>query len=244
MTTHILFGFLIGLASNFHCIGMCGPLAFAIPIDRSSVRKSILSVLKYNLGRIFSYSFLGMMVGLFGFSVVLFTSMQWLSIASGVLIVAMAWSNHVENWPILGIWTRKMSSFIQVLFRKTKDLPLPYRSFSFGLANGLLPCGLVYLGLTNALSSGSLASSIASMTAFGIGTLPAMFFMPLIAQSKWKFRLPKYALAIALTAIGLLTILRGFNLGIPYLSPEINRKSIDVHGSPSLECCKDTCTVR
>jgi sulfite exporter TauE/SafE len=82
------------------------------------------------------------------------------------------------------------------------------------------------------------------MTAFGIGTLPAMFFMPLIAQSKWKFRLPKYALAIALTVIGLLTILRGFNLGIPYLSPEINRKSIDVHGSPSLECCKDTCTVR
>lgn len=240
----MLFGFLIGLASNFHCIGMCGPLAFAIPIDRSSVRKSILSVLKYNLGRIFSYSFLGMMVGLFGFSVVLFTSMQWLSIASGVLIVAMAWSNHVENWPILGIWTRKMSSFIQVLFRKTKDLPLPYRSFSFGLANGLLPCGLVYLGLTNALSSGSLASSIASMTAFGIGTLPAMFFMPLIAQSKWKFRLPKYALATALTVIGLLTILRGFNLGIPYLSPEINKKSIDVHGSPSLQCCKDTCAVR
>ena len=117
MTSFLIFGFLIGLASNFHCIGMCGPLAFALPIDRSSTVKSILSVLKYNFGRLFSYGFLGMIVGMFGFSVLLFSTMQWLSILSGILIIGMAWSNQVEQWPIIGLWTKKMTALIQLIFK-------------------------------------------------------------------------------------------------------------------------------
>ncbi len=241
MTSYLLFGFLIGLASNIHCIGMCGPLAFALPIDRSNRFKSILSVFKYTLGRIFSYSFLGMLVGMFGFSVLLFSTMQWLSILSGMLIIGMAWSNQVEQWPIIGFWTKKMTALIQLIFRKTKELPLAYRSFSFGMANGLLPCGMVYLGLSNALGSGSLIASILSMSAFGLGTLPAMFFMPLIAQSNWKVRIPKIIIALILTLIGTLTILRGLNLGIPYLSPKTHIQLNESHTSPSIDCCEDTC---
>lgn len=244
MTSFLIFGFLIGLASNFHCIGMCGPLAFALPIDRSSTVKSILSVLKYNFGRLFSYGFLGMIVGMFGFSVLMFSTMQWLSILSGILIIGMAWSNQVEQWPIIGLWTKKMTALIQLIFLKTKELPLAYRSFSFGMANGLLPCGMVYLGLTNALGSGTLLSSVFSMLAFGFGTLPAMFFMPLLAHSKWQIRIPKIVIAIALTLIGSFTILRGMNLGIPYVSPKMNIDDTRSHQTPSIECCEDTCTVR
>lgn len=243
MTTYLIFGFLIGLASNFHCIGMCGPLAFALPIDRSSTLKSIISVFKYNFGRLFSYSFLGMLVGMFGFSVSLFSTMQWLSILSGILIIGMAWSDRVEQWPILGIWTKKMSGVIQGIFQKSKELPLAYRSFSFGMANGLLPCGMAYLGLTNAIGSGSILSSTLSMTSFGLGTLPAMFFMPLIAHSKWKINVPKRIIAIFLTLIGILTIMRGMNLGIPYVSPKMNTELNQTHLSPSLECCEDSCNV-
>ena len=243
MTTFLLFGFLIGLASNFHCIAMCGPLAFALPVDRSSTFKSVLGVLKYNFGRIFSYSFLGMLVGMFGFSVQLFSTMQWLSILTGILIIGMAWSNHVENWPILGKWTRLMSALVRRIFAKTKELPLAYRSFSFGLANGLLPCGLVYLGLTNALGAPNIPSSILSMTAFGIGTLPAMFFMPLIAQSNWKMKVPKLIIALLLSLIGILTVVRGMNLGIPYLSPEIHLEKLERHSQPSMNCCQDSCKV-
>jgi sulfite exporter TauE/SafE len=243
MTSFLIFGFLIGLASNFHCIGMCGPLAFALPMDRSSTYKSIISVFKYNFGRLFTYGFLGMIVGMFGFSVLLFSTMQWLSILSGILIIGMAWSNQVEQWPIIGLWTKKMNAFIQLIFRKTKELPLAYRSFSFGMANGLLPCGMVYLGLTNALGSGTLFSSVLSMLAFGIGTLPAMFFMPLLAHSKWQIRIPKIIIAIAFTLIGTFTILRGMNLGIPYVSPKMNMERTTSHQIPSLECCEDTCST-
>jgi sulfite exporter TauE/SafE len=137
-----------------------------------------------------------------------------------------------------------MSRLIQVIFQKTKKLTLAYRSFSFGLANGLLPCGLVYLGLSNALGSGEILTSILSMTAFGIGTLPAMFFMPLIAQSKWKVQIPKLIIAILLTFIGMLTIIRGMNLGIPYLSPKIHLDLNESHTSPSIECCDDSCQVK
>jgi sulfite exporter TauE/SafE len=243
MTSFLIFGFLIGLASNFHCIGMCGPLAFALPIDRSSAYKSIISVFKYNSGRLFTYGFLGMIVGMFGFSVLLFSTMQWLSILSGMLIIGMAWSNQVEQWPIIGLWTKKITGLIQTIFRKTKELPLAYRSFSFGMANGLLPCGMVYLGLTNALGSGTPLSSILSMLTFGLGTLPAMFFMPLLAHSKWKIRMPKIIIAIALTLIGSLTIIRGMNLGIPYVSPKMNMERTTSHQIPSLECCEDTCST-
>jgi hypothetical protein len=242
MTSFLFFGFLIGLASNFHCIGMCGPLAIALPIDRSSAFKSILSVFKYNFGRLFTYGFLGMIVGMFGFSVLLFSTMQWLSILRGILIIGMAWSNQVERWPIIGLWNKKMTALIQLIFRRTKELPLAYRSFSFGMANGLLPCGMVYLGLTNALGSGTPLLSILSMLAFGLGTLPAMFFMPLIAQSKWQIRIPKIVIALALTLIGSLTIIRGMNLGIPYVSPKMNTELTSSHQTPSLECCEDTCT--
>jgi sulfite exporter TauE/SafE len=244
MTSFLVFGFFIGLASNFHCIGMCGPLAFILPIDRSSTLKSVLGVLKYNLGRLFSYSFLGMIVGMFGLSITLFSSMQWLSITSGILIIVMAWSNHVENWPVIGVWSKKMSQFIQYLFQKTKELPTSYRTFSFGIANGLLPCGMVYLGLTNALAGGSFYSAILSMMAFGLGTFPAMFFMPLLTQSKWGFRLPKKMLAFFLTLIGIFTILRGSNLGIPYVSPKINMIHSQLHNHPAMKCCTDNCQAK
>lgn len=244
MTSLLIFGFLIGLASNFHCIGMCGPLAFAMPIDRSSTLKSVLGVLKYNLGRIFSYSFLGMLVGMFGMSIQLFSTMQWLSILCGFIILLMAWSSQVENWSFLGKWTKLMSSFVQSIFVKTKELPLAYRSFSFGLANGLLPCGLVYVGLTNALGTTSILNSTLAMTAFGLGTLPAMFFMPLIAKSKWKVRIPKIVISIALSLIGLLTIVRGMNLGIPYLSPKINLEIPARHVQPTMQCCEESCSTK
>jgi sulfite exporter TauE/SafE len=83
-----------------------------------------------------------------------------------------------------------------------------------------------------------------SMAAFGIGTFPAMFFMPLIAKSKWKVRVSKTMIAVVLTIIGSLTILRGMNLGIPFVSPKMNPVLKTEHKAPSLECCKDTCSMK
>ncbi|MFZ9029085.1 MAG: sulfite exporter TauE/SafE family protein, partial [Crocinitomicaceae bacterium] len=48
--TVILAGILLGLTSSLHCIGMCGPIAMAIPIDRTSHGKMLLGIGAYNLG--------------------------------------------------------------------------------------------------------------------------------------------------------------------------------------------------
>ena len=59
-------GFSIGILGSFHCIGMCGPLALALPIHHLSSFFKALSVLLYNLGRAITYSFMGMVFGIIG----------------------------------------------------------------------------------------------------------------------------------------------------------------------------------
>ena len=62
----IAIALIIGLQASLHCVGMCGPLALAAPIDQSNQQKAIWGALKYNLGRISSYTYLGFLVGLIG----------------------------------------------------------------------------------------------------------------------------------------------------------------------------------
>ena len=33
--------FILGLLGSFHCVGMCGPIAFMLPVDRSNSLKKI-----------------------------------------------------------------------------------------------------------------------------------------------------------------------------------------------------------
>ena len=70
----------LGLAGSFHCIGMCGPIAFVIPVDRSSKSRMIFQIFLYNLGRIITYSLIGVLFGLIGKGLYLAGFQQRLSI--------------------------------------------------------------------------------------------------------------------------------------------------------------------
>jgi uncharacterized protein len=96
--------------------------------------------------------------------------------------------------------------------------------FIIGLLNGLLPCGLVYMGITVAASTGNMAASALAMAAFGAGTLPVMLAIPVISgrlQTSARKKICK-AVPVLLSAMAILFIIRGLNLGIPYISPRIN----------------------
>ena len=58
--------FLIGLVGSFHCAGMCGPIALALPLDKGSWFDKIAGGLIYNSGRIITYMILGALFGLLG----------------------------------------------------------------------------------------------------------------------------------------------------------------------------------
>lgn len=236
----MLIGFIIGLSSAFHCLGMCGPIALAIPVKRSSNFSILSGAFQYNLGRIATYTLLGLMIGSIGLSFSALQWMQWLSIAAGLLMIALAWHKLFSSGQskLEGKLTQQISRGIGRVIRSES----PFKLIGLGALNGLLPCGMVFIGLTNALIQDSLITSALAMTFFGLGTLPVLFFIVFFASKLSGHRRLKFSKAIPyiMTCVGLLVILRGLNLGIPYISPEINviqAKGISQKTNVEMVCC-------
>ena len=78
---------IFGLLGSFHCVGMCGPIAFLLPVDRKNSAKRVLQLISYHLGRIFTYSLLGLVFGIVGKSLNLFGMQQQLCIGIGILMI-------------------------------------------------------------------------------------------------------------------------------------------------------------
>ena len=237
MIFHSFVGFLIGLQATLHCVGMCGPLALAAPIDRRTRRSALWGSLSYNLGRISTYTYLGFLLGLIGVSSDLLHGVQVISIFSGILFICSALFGSIESWGILRPFTALIGQLNSSLFPRVKKVPTFFRPFLFGILNGLLPCGMIYLALIYSFSSSNLLESILSMFFFGLGTLPVLLFIPLIGQDNFYRLFPRNTQKIFLFALGILLILRGLGLGIPYLSPAMQQPSLP-HAQPSIECCE------
>lgn len=234
----MLFGFIIGFSSSFHCLGMCGPIAMAIPVNRSSNFSIISGALQYNFGRITAYSLLGFIIGSIGFSFAGLKWMQWLSISVGLLMIFIAWHKIFSSGQskLEMKLTQQISRGIGRLIRSKNPLKLT----GLGALNGFLPCGMVFLGLTNALIQSSPLKGALAMLFFGLGTLPMMFAVAFFASKlsgNWRLKFSR-AVPYMMTVVGILVILRGLNLGIPYLSPEL-RLNADNSEKPKVEmiCC-------
>ncbi len=222
MDAFVVNGLILGMASSLHCIGMCGPIAMAIPVNRKNNLTLLSGVLQYNLGRVFTYAVLGFFIGSIGLAVESFGVLQWLSIVTGIFLILYAWRKWLGQTfqtRLPGFsFNRYISKGIGSVLRSKFPLKLPL----LGLLNGLLPCGMVYVALMNALLSGNPTSSSFVMISFGLGTLPAMMAVGFAAgkiTGKLRAKLSSF-LPYMLTLVGLLVILRGMNLGIPFISPK------------------------
>ena len=74
------------------------------------------------------------------------------------------------------------------------------------------------------------------MSLFGVATIPAMLSITLAGgfiHTKWKFKLGKASPWLA-SFVAVLLILRGLNLGIPYISPQVTHTH---SGEMKMECC-------
>ncbi len=235
----LISSFVLGLAGSFHCIGMCGPIALALPVNRKSGTTILMGILTANTGRIITYMLLGFVIGSIGFSLNLFRLFQVLSILFGIGLIIIAWRKHwlkhMEfRTPRFQRW---VSGQMHQLLRQNGSLKL----FGIGLLNGLLPCGMIFLALTNALLAENPVGSASSMAAFGLGTLPALIGVGFFAQhinQTFRSKLTR-AFPYLLSVIGLLVILRGANLGIPVLSPKMEQQTTLGHRKTLLiECHK------
>jgi uncharacterized protein len=234
----------LGLVSNFHCLGMCGPIALAIPVKSNTISSRLGSILLYNLGRISTYALIGAIFGFFGKGLFLMGIQQQLSIVIGALIVASA---------ILILANRKVDLFSKIIPSKFVVLKSKmqkylrqkgyFNNFILGLLNGILPCGVVYFALMGALATGGVVSGILFMTLFGVGTLPVMVLLPWIKDyltTGFRQKLQR-TVPVMLLIFGSLLIVRGANLGIPYLSPKVEKAKTTITDN---EPQKEECTVK
>ncbi len=219
-----LAGFLFGLLGSIHCVGMCGPIALALPPGTNN-RAFWQGRINYNLGRSLTYALMGAVLGVIGFGAYLAGFQEMISIIGGALIILVAliavmWGK--TDWMQLQpLWLP--ISLLHKWMRKLLQLRSPTGMLGVGLLNGFLPCGFVYVALAGALVSGSAIDGMIYMFLFGMGTFPIMF---LTASSNklisvdMRARLQK-AVPFAAMALGGLLILRGLSLGIPFLSPAL-----------------------
>jgi hypothetical protein len=225
---------LMGILGSFHCVGMCGPLALSLPIQNKFFWGKLVGIFIYNLGRIFTYSCFGLLFGWIGQTFSIFGWQQVLSIIAGSCILLFVFFE--KQLFVFGLSHQFLSKHLSLLRGLLSSVFIsanPLSLFSIGILNGLLPCGLVYLAATASIASPTLLTSILFMIAFGLGTIPAMFAIsviglniPISSRTAIRKLVPFF-----MVAMGLLILVRGLGIGIPYLSPKLEV------ANHTIDCC-------
>jgi sulfite exporter TauE/SafE len=209
--------FFLGLISSLHCVGMCGPLVLALPTHALSHSRRALAGTLYHGGRILIYSLAGVVFGLLGRGIYLAGWQQQFSMGLGVLIVLFALLGHLRP--------HSLSFFAPLQQRIVRLWTAPGRAkfLLLGMANGLLPCGMVYLAIAGALTRTQVYESAGFMAFFGAGTLPLLLALQFTGHRLgWPARARlRRVIPVITILVGLLLILRGLDLGIPFLSPAL-----------------------
>lgn len=221
MINIIVPGLTLGLLSSFHCVGMCGPIALSIPFSGVSSHSRWTTLSFYHAGRIVMYSAMGILLGLAGRGFYLAGFQNGLSVTLGILILLMSLSlifkfRFGSFRPASAFHGLVLGQMLRVVRKGS------LAGFALlGMLNALLPCGMVYIAIAGAMATAEIAEGGLFMFFFGAGTLPA-----LMALSYAGFRASpgirqklKAATPVVMGTMGLLLVLRGLNLGIPFVSP-------------------------
>lgn len=227
--------FILGLLGSLHCVGMCGPIAFMLPVGKSNSFQKFIQVSLYHIGRLVAYASIGLVFGIIGHSFATFGVQQQLSILIGIIMILMVvlpqkQLNRFKITQPIYRFIGKVKNELGSAFKKDSY----FNFFQLGFLNGLLPCGLVYMAVFASVATANLAQSSLYMLLFGLGTVPMMtgviYFKSFIQQvTRFNFR---KVIPYAVVLIGLLFILRGLGLGIPYVSPKPAVEEV----SSTMEC--------
>jgi sulfite exporter TauE/SafE len=216
----LLAAFLVGLLGGTHCFGMCGGIVGALSSGLSlqlqtSRWRLVAAQLAYNGGRISSYVFAGVLLGLFGQQLGEAGLLQGFPlgrIIGGVVMILFG--IYLAGWWQSLLWLEKAGAHLWKYIEPFGRRYIPVRSaaqaFLLGLVWGWLPCGMVYAVLAMALASGSGAEGGLLMLAFGLGTLPALLSIGLAYNTLNRFiRDPRIRLlaGVMVIVMGILMLL-------------------------------------
>lgn len=239
IATLLLSALVMGLAGSLHCAGMCGPIVWMMPFHQDKGWRRVGSIAMYHLGRLSAYACLGL--ALYSFKEMFHPQwQQYVSLAAGLLLLVLG---ILYFLPQLGLKIRlPWSGLVTNALGNVLANRRPGWLLAAGVLNGLLPCGMVYMALTAAVTVDAGWQAAAVMYAFGAGTLPMMVSLTLM---RGKLRLSSLSLRkwtpVIMILFGCLFVLRGANLGIPYLSPKLEmHSSAGASDMPAMQCCHKT----
>jgi len=215
-------GLTLGATGSLHCVGMCGPLSLALPTHHMSSFRKIISLLLYQIGRVVTYSIIGLLVGFVGRRIYIAGYQQLFSILLGSVVLILALFYFIKrNTFHSPSFARIYNPIQKLVVRAINQADGPFGFLLMGMANGLLPCGMVYLAVAAALSFSELSETVSFMAMFGMGTLPAMLIVAFAGRmiNIELRRTLRKIVPVFVVLTGMILILRGLNLGIPLLSP-------------------------
>jgi sulfite exporter TauE/SafE len=223
--------FILGLVGSLHCGVMCGPIVLATStLNQTGKTIFIIRQLAYNMGRIFTYLIIGAIIGLIGKGLSLVGFQQTLSIVSGLLIFTLYfYPKYAPNSKNSNVVVLRFTNFLKKRigpFIKNQNIT---SKFILGFINGFLPCGLVYIAAAGAIATGEPDNAAIFMLLFGLGTVPMLFGISIFHSffGNLKNLNLSRVIPIFVATISILFILRGLNLGIPYVSPMISSQQLE-----------------
>jgi sulfite exporter TauE/SafE len=207
----------LGVMSSAHCVAMCGPLVMLVggPAHASRLTQMARAGL-YHLGRVTTYSCLGLAAGSVGHVATSMGIGRAVAIGGGVILIVTAMASVATR--LSGALTGTLLPLVARLSRAARDVRGRHPRlglYVLGLANGVLPCGMVYAALALAMTAGSTLQAAATMAAFGAATAPALIATSLasgLIRGPWRHRLGA-ALPLGIAATGVLLVVRGFTAG-------------------------------
>jgi sulfite exporter TauE/SafE len=223
---------LMGFTGSLHCAGMCGPIVWVMPFQFLDGLKKYAGIALYHFGRISTYALLALVLHSFSG---MFTPhlQQYISIGLGILLLAAGVLSFlpIQKLQVQLPWT----AFVRKHLGSFISRPGLGSLFMAGFLNGLLPCGLVYMALSAAITTGNTLQAMELMYVFGLGTVPMMVGITLLRNKVSFVRITHFRklVPVFMFVFGSLFVIRGMNLGIPYLSPAIEMGQHGVKAS----CC-------
>jgi len=238
-----------GLVGSLHCIGMCGPIAVALPLGNKSWFHKFFGSIIYNTGRVATYALLGVIFGLLGQGIEMAGLQQWASIGLGiVLILSVLFPVLFKGRVNIDRFFFGFAGKLIGRFRKLFSISSYPSLLVIGLLNGLLPCGLVYVAIAGAINTNDIVNGAIYMIIFGVGTIPIMASIPVVGNligTNIRKRF-KGVVSAFIIILGIIFILRGLSLGIPYISPpskmlqpheKTMKHSTSETGKETIPCC-------
>ncbi len=205
----------IGFLGSFHCVAMCGPIALALSGGNENNLKYLTGRTFYNVGRIVTYGILGIAAGLAGHTLLMAGFQKSFSVGIGIFMIV---SVLVLNYLPKKTRTNPVSLYINSVIKKVFSRVIKKRNnaslFIAGLANGILPCGFVYIGMAGAAATQDAVLGASYMMMFGLGTFPAMMAVAAfgkVAGLKARNFIIRVA-PILMIALGVLFIYRGYSM--------------------------------